>query len=108
MAVVRTATLDSTTDNVPRETTSAELLGKTMTEWHTKLVSVKLNENNEHVYLYEDGTVEVKRLWRWPLLISVVQFGGTVRKTYANGQVRWQYADGTEEWTTGEERPSRL
>ena len=79
-----------------------------MTEWYTKLVSVMLNENNEHVYLYEDGTVEVKRLWRWPLLISVVRFGSTVRKTYANGQVRWQYADGTEEWTTGEERPSRL
>jgi hypothetical protein len=79
-----------------------------MTEWHTKLVSVMLNENNEHVYLYEDGTVEVKRLWRWPLLISAVRFGTTVRKTYADGQVRWQYADGTEEWTKGEERPSRL
>ena len=33
-----------------------------MTEWYTKLVSVKLNEDNEHVYLYEDGTVEIKRL----------------------------------------------
>ena len=33
-----------------------------MTEWYTKLVSVMLNKNNEHVFLYEDGTVIVKRL----------------------------------------------
>lgn len=33
-----------------------------MTEWHTKLVSVKLNEKNEHVYLYEDGSVIIKQL----------------------------------------------
>ncbi|MEK9695253.1 MAG: hypothetical protein VW270_05780 [Candidatus Poseidoniales archaeon] len=33
-----------------------------MTEWYTKLVSVMLNENNEHVYLYEDGSVEIKQL----------------------------------------------
>lgn len=33
-----------------------------MPEWHTKLVSVLLNENYEHVYLYEDGSVEIKQL----------------------------------------------